>query len=384
MKKLLLHIGMPKAGSTSIQHFLKDNEELLAARQIHYLKAGMGREQTKHSKLAQPFASTLIPTATRRKLPKVKLDATAKDLDQALEEIASTDYSVYVISVEELFPTFVDDLTIPDSKVAELYLQWFSKLSEICEITVVVYLRRQDLFVESLYAQFQKGGGSPLRLLTFDEFLSNLKAVGVFDYEQIIQNLTQLPGVNGVIVRPFERSQLVAGDVIADCARFLGIDDISNYVITGESNTKNFPRQFSIMLYQAAIAGTDRQSDKQLRVTFEKMMDSGKKLPEWAQANTGKYFMSPDARAQLVAEYSAGNDNLAAQYLGSARMFHSEPNDAEDPNWTPPVFSTDDLSPELASESVSTDKPAASPPRQAGNPSPSQSIGGVLRRLFGN
>ena len=387
MKKLLLHIGMPKTGSTSIQHFLKDNEVKLANHRIHYIKAGFGPKRTKQSKLAQPLAYTLTPAAERREPPKVKREETANLLQQAIEEMETTDFDTYVISVEELFPTFVDDITTSDTKVSELYRDWFNRVSEIAEITIIVYLRRQDLFVESLYAQFEKGGGSPLRLLTFTEFFNNLKTVGVFDYEKIVANLAAIPGVFEVIIRPFERTQLFGGDAVIDFARYMGLNDIDGFSISGEANTKNFPRQFSIMLQQAAVT----QTDKELRRSFERMLESGKQLPEWALVNTGKYFMSPSARAQLVAEFQTGTDNLAKKYLDRDRMFTTEPSDSEDPNWTPPSDQ----------EIQSTANHASTPPVVAQKPKGVQSNfaedsaistaqirltgrGKILRRIFGD
>ena len=373
MKKLLLHIGMPKAGSTAIQHFLKDNELKLADLRIHYLKAGLGqRELVKQSKLAQPFAYTLSPVQTRREPPKVKRDATAENMAQAVTEIATTDFDTYVISVEELFPTFATNLVNADTKVSQMYLEWFQQLSEICQITVLVYLRRQDLFVESLYAQFQKGGGSPLRLLEFHEFLANLNDIGVLDYEQVVANLGQLPGVQHIIVRPFERSQLKDGDAINDFAQILGITDISEFTAQGESNTVNFPRQFSIMLQQAAIVGTDQQ----LRKTFENMVASGKKLPTWALTASGKYFMSPAERTKLVTDNQAGNDQLAKEYLNQEQLFHSLPSIDEDPNWTPPIVNPSVTEPPGVKQLDATYSPSLQIPSKL-----KDSLSSVIRQL---
>ena len=326
MKRLFIHIGMPKTGSTAIQHFLEVNQEQLAQNGISYVKAGRGRrEGVSHSQLALDFMWRKLKSyksATQHQLNRI-----SSNLQAVATEILESDFTSYVISYEGLFPLFVDDLAKQNDKLSKLYIKWLIELADYCEIIFIVYLRRQDQWVESLYAQYQKGGDTPIRLFGFHEFVKLVEASGQLDYHRIVANLRQLPGVSEVVVRVFEKSQLLDRDVVADFMAVLGVTDISAYSRDTEENRNHFSRPYTILLHQAALTGIDRE----FRDAVELISHRDKRGAEYPS-----YFMSPQERADLVAKYQDSNRAAAKDYLDRNQLFNSKPTIKEDPNWTPP------------------------------------------------
>jgi len=54
MTEIVLHIGTPKTGTTSIQHALSTNEDLLADKNITFIKTG--RHRASHNDLANAIS----------------------------------------------------------------------------------------------------------------------------------------------------------------------------------------------------------------------------------------------------------------------------------------------------------------------------------------
>jgi len=334
MKRLFIHLGMHKTGSTAIQHFLTNNQGSLEENGIHYLQSARGmRDGVSHAKLGYSFAKIvndknnpqLTPT-NGRSITSQHVAIITRNLEDIYNEIAESSYTNYIISHEGLFPLFIDDLTVQKDDLSLSYMNWLRKLAEICEINYIVYLRRQDLWVESLYAQYQKGG-APLRLLPFEDFVIKIKNSGVLDYAQVVTNLRKLPGTHHIFVRPFESQQLRKKDVVTDFMAILGLLDLSGFVRGESDNSQNFPRPYTILLHQAALAGVDRE----FREAVELISHRNR-----TKVDLPKYFLSGQERAELVREYQVPNRTVAQRYLSEDELFFDTPNSSEDPYWTPP------------------------------------------------
>jgi hypothetical protein len=132
-KRLFLHVGMPKCATTTVQAFLQDQSEALARENVHFRFPPGTRER--HQGNGAKLAEDIL--ADRR-------DAWQRKLDFFLEPEGDV-----IISSEVLFGLFA---TPAMNDVAErIRAKGF-------ETTVVTYLRRQDIWVESDYKQQIKGG----------------------------------------------------------------------------------------------------------------------------------------------------------------------------------------------------------------------------------
>ena len=126
-RRLILHIGTQKTGSTSLQKLLDERRESLLADGVLYASTRRG---FKHKHLAR---------AAR------KADLSARDALMA--EFDASGAHTLVVSDEAFWRASAD------APVA-----FFAPLRETLRIEVVVYLRRPDLYIESLYKQTLRTG----------------------------------------------------------------------------------------------------------------------------------------------------------------------------------------------------------------------------------
>ena len=105
----------------------------------------------------------------------------------------------------------------------------FSSLFET--IKIIVYLRRQDLFLElTLYERIKKGETDQ----HIDDFLDKKT---VKNYYCFIDLMSRVFGKSNIVVRPFERQQLSGNDVVVDFLNILGLKSDITVEKPGSLNT---------------------------------------------------------------------------------------------------------------------------------------------------
>ena len=128
-KKLYIHIGRPKVGSTAIQSFLKTNRKTLLENGILYPAAGE-RQNASHQ-----LASVLLREAER----KQDLNPAESLYRDLIAEIESSAASTCVISSENFY-------FVQPKRVAEA-------LEGKYDVKIICYVRRQDEVLVSSYIQ---------------------------------------------------------------------------------------------------------------------------------------------------------------------------------------------------------------------------------------
>lgn len=185
--KLLIHAGIHRTGTTSVQSFLENNRDVLARQGITY--PGTGKNH-------QPLAWGLK-----------RGDQDASDVLALLEE--SLPAEMAVLSGED-FCIHTD-------------LDWLAKVAEQHDTTAVFYLRRQDHWLMSWYNQHvkwpwhrQKSRMDPAA------FLTSIDDYYWLDYATMLERWTDILGADRMRVRVVEQQQVT--DVTRDFAGLLGPD----------------------------------------------------------------------------------------------------------------------------------------------------------------
>lgn len=148
MKKIFLHIGLEKTGTSAIQYFLKMNRYALKKYGNIFIPQYRAKDSIfTHHRLAKSFFKKQFIA----KKHKAYSDFELKEFLKLIKSITS---STIVIS-SELF-AFYDSSEIEQLKN---YLNDF-------EVEIILFLRRQDEYIEAQYAQHLKGvwvkGGKPI------------------------------------------------------------------------------------------------------------------------------------------------------------------------------------------------------------------------------
>lgn len=197
--KVLLHIGSPKAGSTSIQNALKLNHAQLAARNILTWEPDSSKGPPART-LANRFAPPQRPLLPRERL---HFRTRAETVDWSLENwralsalVKERKPALTVLSSESLFA--VGNV----NRVLNALRETFS------DITVFAYIRDPAEQYKSSLDQVIRDGARFADLPLPTEFR--------FPSHEVIRDYHDILGKERMIVRNFDRRNLDGGDLITD------------------------------------------------------------------------------------------------------------------------------------------------------------------------
>lgn len=214
-RKLVIHIGDPKTGSTSIQ-------DALALDLIKYC----GESPLYNSRLAHNFLPRVIKLFIHG--TDVEKAESRKRLDSFFREILTSTNLVSVISAE-LF----SEVKPSDLKFA---LEHFLPLEDF-ELRVICYVRPHSEWIVATFGESLKIGNFQGNIEQFYE--SRLASERIFPYLKRFNSWRDAFG-SSFILRPFQRSKLIGGSVVTDFSvTAFGSDglSISDKVENSKSNT---------------------------------------------------------------------------------------------------------------------------------------------------
>lgn len=196
MTTVYISIGTPKTGTTALQSFMRENEERMKQQGYCYPLMRLGISGIYKNRNAQ-FLIYRTSKGSQQERKEQEVQVRAKGY-AILEELARK-YPNIVLSDEQIWyrcnqiENFWPDL-----------LENFRKIN--CRVKVIVYLRRQDQVIQSLWNQLVK----MFRKMTKD-FKSTLEDHEFdyfpLDYYKQLEEITKYVKKEDLIVRPFERGQ---------------------------------------------------------------------------------------------------------------------------------------------------------------------------------
>lgn len=215
-RELILHIGTTKTGSTSVQKVLSRSREALLRQGVCYPLAP-GRVQ--HNLLAH---AAMDPEVRARRFRSRQRESDAEwpellDADTLLAELgremdALGDSVTRTIISSEYIYIYLHRRT-EVQRLRDMLHPWFDP------VKVIVYLRRQDAHLTSLYTQLLRAGvvRSP------DEFKFRERPLHELDYSGLLQRWADVFGRENIEPRLFERGPDRRFDVVEDFCRRCGI-----------------------------------------------------------------------------------------------------------------------------------------------------------------
>lgn len=285
-QKLVLQVGTGKTGTTYIQETLASNLKALKDFGICYPTNGRKANQAGH----HSFYASLCAG----KEWWLREEASAEDvLHSIIEEVRSSGCEYGIVSEESL-------VWIPPEKVHFLAVN----LAEF-DVRIVVDIRRQDLYVDSALNQIVKAAGQKF---TYDE-LWRFDGTGyVPDYYKIIFKWAKSFGPRSIVIRPYERSQLLGGDILDDFfLRVLGFTvDISRNQSKRAHNDRlsraslEFKRIMNFLFAERP------------QVCFQ-MIDSLHRR-DVEQGDTEAAILSDDIRRKILQDTKPHNDAIYAEF----------------------------------------------------------------------
>lgn len=289
---ILIHAGIHRTGTTSLQEFLADNRAPLMARGISYpgdtrnhqslawsLKRGAGREEIRSLIESQDGAETVV--------------------------LSAEDFCIHTD------------------------LRWLEEISQIYQTQVVFYLRRQDHWLMSWYNQHIKW--------PFDRSKSQmgknqfLEVIGDFhwlDYAVLLDRWTSVLGTRNVSAGVVEQGQV--GNVIEDFVDRLGIPHAG---LDFEDKRRNDSLPVHLLEIARHLGLFDLPPNSRTRML--RALRAGLAHKE----QSAKTIYSPGERQRVIDRFAASNQAVAKRMFKRGSLFFEPP-----PPPDAPYFSFPDVS----------------------------------------
>lgn len=292
----VLHIGMPKTGTTALQHFLFENADILREYGWIYpnLKKDLQVDCNSYTGGGEEKNGDCFLQAID------SFDPTASNWIRAWKKIRQylKDYNV-VVSAEELFACDIDELL---SEIINSYEN----------IKVIVYLRRQDRYVESYWNEEVKTNACTSQRF-HDMIKYDLDRVKHIHYLEWLDHIGAIIGEENIIVRVYEKAQFVGekNNLASDFLEMLGIKPdwtilkpIMSHNRGLSGNFVEIKRIFNSVLKQNDIEGASMYSE------LFKDLSAMYKSKEKEEA-----YFELEERIKFLKLFEEENQEIARKYL---------------------------------------------------------------------
>lgn len=305
MKSIVFHVGMPKCATTTIQNFL--------TKQAAWLE-GHGFCYKKHQD--DPTESQ----GNAAQLAEYAMNGTRAQVLDHLDFFLSCDGNV-ILSSEMLFG-------LGRGNGFETIQQEVLRRGR--ELRVIVYVKRQDLWIESDYKQHVKDGN--LWQGDFAQLLEMRQSKRTLDYHFTLTNWANQVGHVRMSVVALNPSQ-DEDHAIDSFLSLLGLPrpEADNAAprqnVSPSATATEAARQIKLQLIDAGVAPDD------IRRLIQRFLEA---VRDVSLDPRGDGFLSPMARRALLSELAASNAELSRSFLGGKPAFDDLPQD-DMADWVPPT-----------------------------------------------
>lgn len=295
-KKIYLHIGVPKTGTTSIQSYLAKNYDDLHKDGCLVPKSSRSKKKN-HTLLANYCINS-------KKITKMNIRNgmhTKRDLKQfnmdfyhiLREEIEAFEGEVVILSSEQCYGSL--SLVEEIKRLKNLFEGLYD------ELKIIVYIREQSEMLCSLYSTRMKGGNT-YTIPSKDEF-SNME---LLDFNNRLRLWEQVFGLENVILRVFDADHLYKNDIVSDFCKMTNVPKYSS-VMNNLNTSLNAKQCEFLRLVNRYIPLISKGRVNPVRKGLMKMV-----------ANTR--IESPPVSALISRDYQEvykqSNEELACRYFG--------------------------------------------------------------------
>lgn len=219
IKRLILHIGTPKTGSTSIQESLGNSRDALLQHNIHYPSNRPFNHIFSFIPIFLDDPDTSFVFTIQLKSDEDKDTKIQGYRETWIKEIESCEKDNFIISAEDFtFSYFTEDSVKRLKSFVEQYFE---------EVTIIAYVRHYDQLISSQIQQEVMIGYIPASIGELvQEFLNCPPTIS---YQESLRKWINVFGSENLIVRPFDPLAFQNGNLLADFFHTLGLpaDDIS-------------------------------------------------------------------------------------------------------------------------------------------------------------
>lgn len=309
MAVIYLHIGMSKAGSTTIQRFMWDNREILKQNDIccpdlPFRYSGVSCRRNGH----------FLTASVKNKKPGS--ETSLSEYEKGLDELAELgkEYSRIFLSDEGVW------------NIGFQRKDFWENLKEDLEkrnlnLKIIMYLRRQDLWVQSSWAQKIKKGFIKRKAektgctVTFQEYLKRIRKKGYpLDYCSYADKLASVFGKDCLIIRIFEKKQF-QGDshtLQSDLLDIFGLKLTEDFTVRKEAYNQKLDENYLEMKRILNFVPEFWNGKNELVKSIQQMH---RQNPFYLNSEKPAFFKEGEQK-DFLQLYAPSNSRLAREYLG--------------------------------------------------------------------
>lgn len=292
-KTIYLHLGTYKTGTTFIQHVLYNTFDDPDS-SVYFPRVGV------HGTAHHYLATNEFPGWTNG----VTQDEYKKMWERLLENIRGSAADCVLISSEMLCSLTLDRIRYIQETLRDYGLK------------AIIYLRRQDQYISSLAAQLIKGcNGKPEYYTDLNRAIEFVSGSKRFDYKNMCAHWASVIGKENLIVRPFERTQLYNGNILADFFYYLLGMQIPTSVELPTGNLN--PRLCRDALEFKQLVNRMPVDRETMNATLPGLLAYSKVADERTHSVYQEHeLLSPSQRFEILQCNADANSHIAQVYLG--------------------------------------------------------------------
>ena len=292
-RRVYLHIGQTKTATTTLQAFCSANRAWLRERGVDYPEPPPGHAvRMKHHHLVESLQAPAAEARGAWDLLRRQID------DSPCERILLSDEVFWHLEARH-----ADQRPVAAG--------WIAEQLAGCEVELLCYLRRQDLWIESWFGQMALGGVNSTSRLPLPEFVALHERIGLLDYAAVLADWASAFRGAQIKVRAFEPAQLVGADVISDFCAQLGIDRLDG-AQRPDARQLRLSRPATLLANSYHRAGIDEAHRAQLIEALRR--HDGDRVDH-------RRLLSPREAEALLARWAASNAEVARRYRGGEALF---------------------------------------------------------------
>lgn len=292
--RILIHLGATKTGSTTLQHLLEDNRPALLRKGIWYPEVGLFWQPDRPHKQAGHARFVVEAAAGTQDLRRYLLSGLAQMPGQV---------HTIVLSSEAFF------LNENSAALAQHFRDF--------DVEMVVYLRRQDEWANSQYAEFVAGGAISSTSLRIEQWLQLPATRRCLDYEALLKNWQQHLPQAAIHLRRYLRSPGNDWNIIEDFVAATGLSELADLPPPPLGKT-NDARLSAAHVELIRLYNKRRFFNKGAYLRFIEAAASG--LNAWRKARgmpmPSPWLLSEQQADRIMASAEAGNGRIARDYFG--------------------------------------------------------------------
>ena len=308
---LILHIGMPKTGSTVLQNFLFYNRERLQQQKVLYPNKDLHIHQ--HTGLVKSIGAPLFDWAHFNQHipqfdPATYLNEIIKQCrtQRCRDVILSSEFFWAAPAMQASSAEYHRPSTENFSSIKQFLTACREFFSVFSKVTIVVYLRRQDYWIDSFFNhQVKEGFGIP----STDDLLGEAK--NYLLYHKNCEILAEVFGRENLVIRNYEN--LLHGDITADFLETVGLQAnlLEQAPKTQHTVNSKISRTSAGIMKKAAALEFDREALTLFREVLQEVSFRARSEKR-KQEHT---LFDPEFYKTVLELYHQDNLKLAQEYI---------------------------------------------------------------------